>query len=129
MSLYYFLLGVRKVMKYNRDWLYDLKINNVPIKTVMTDEEKYGEFISFVTSSFINNINLKDTDDIDEFIAEIIKSSLYLVLTSKFLADITQYKLSELIGEESVKQIISDAYDIIDKDLTSKDLFAKQTSN
>ena len=129
MSLYYFLLGVRKVMKYNRDWLYDLKINNVPIKTVMTDEEKYGEFISFVTSSFINNINLKDTDDIDEFIAEIIKSSLYLVLTSKFLADITQYKLSELIGEESVQQFISDAYDIIDKDLTSKDLFAKETSN
>lgn len=116
-------------MKYNRDWLYDLKINNVPIKTVMTDEEKYGEFISFVTSSFINNINLKDTDDIDEFIAEIIKSSLYLVLTSKFLADITQYKLSELIGEESVQQFISDAYDIIDKDLTSKDLFAKETSN
>ena len=95
----------------------------------MTDKEKYGEFIPFVTSSFINNINLKNTNDINELIIEIVKSSLYLVLASKFLADITQYKLGELIGEENVQQFVSDAYDIIDKDLASKELFVKETSD
>ena len=116
-------------MKYNRDWLYDLKINNIPIRELMTDEEKYGEFIPFVTSSFINNIDLKDSDNIDEVITGIVKSSLYLVLTSKFLADITQYKLGELIGDEAVQQFVSDAYDLMDSDLASKGLFLKETSD
>ena len=116
-------------MKYNRDWLYDLKINDVPIRTIMTDQEKYGEFIPFVTSLFINNIDLKDSDNIDEVATSIVKSSLYLVLTSKFLADITQYKLRELLGDESVQQFVSDAYDLIDNDLASKGLFIKETSD
>ena len=116
-------------MKYNRDWLYNLKINNTPIRELMTNEEKYGEFIPFVTSLFINNIDLKDTDNIDELTAGIVKSSLYLVLTTKFLADITQYKLKEMMGEESVQQFVSDAYDLMDSDLASKGLFLKETSD
>lgn len=116
-------------MKYNRDWLYDLKINNIPIRELMTDEGKYGEFIPFVTSLFINNIDLKDSDNIDEVATSIVKSSLYLVLTSKFLADITQYKLRELLGDEAVQQFVSDAYDLIDNDLASKGLFLKETSD
>jgi len=113
-------------MGYNRDWLYDLKIGDAKIKDMMTDKEKYGDFINSVTTDYINSI--KVDKDPDKFIANVIKESISWILQLKFISDIITYRFEETgVDTNYINNFLSESLDAFNNDLISKGLL-KETS-